>query len=86
VHIWESALGVSPIGIDDDFFDLGGDSITAIQTQFSIADEFGVDLSASAFFDFPTIAGLAGRLLANSDMPTSVTESVRTDVLQHDLS
>jgi NADPH:quinone reductase-like Zn-dependent oxidoreductase/NAD(P)-dependent dehydrogenase (short-subunit alcohol dehydrogenase family)/acyl carrier protein len=58
-RIWESALGVAPIGIDDDFFDLGGDSITAIQTQFSVADRFGINLSASLVIEFPTIAKIA---------------------------
>jgi acyl carrier protein len=62
VRIWENAIGVAPIGIHDDFFDLGGDSIIAIQTQFSVADEFGINLSTSAFFDFPTVASLAEQI------------------------
>ena len=59
VRIWENALGVTPIGIDDDFFDLGGDSITAIQTQLQIADAYDVDLSASDLVKYSTIADLA---------------------------
>ena len=62
VRIWENAIGVAPIGVHDDFFDLGGDSIIAIQTQFSVADEFGINLSTSAFFDYPTVASLAGQI------------------------
>ncbi len=63
VKIWERALGVNPIGVDDDFFDLGGDSIAAIQTQFSVADEFGINLSTGTFFDYPTVASLAAFIM-----------------------
>ena len=66
VRIWENAIGVAPIGVYDDFFDLGGDSIIAIQTQFSVADEFGINLSTSAFFDYPTIASLAEQIRTSS--------------------
>ena len=66
VRIWENAIGVAPIGVYDDFFDLGGDFIIAIQTQFSVADEFGINLSTSAFFDYPTIASLAEQICTSS--------------------
>jgi len=62
VTIWETTLGIPQIGIDDDFFDLGGDSITAIQTQYVMNRDFGADLTNTDFIQEPTIAGLAERI------------------------
>ena len=62
VGIWQKMLGLSPVGIDDDFFDLGGDSITAIQLQYAINDRFDVQLPSSVLFDFPTVRSFAGLL------------------------
>ena len=59
VRIWESTLGVAPVGIDDDFFELGGDSVTAIQIQFSVGKECEKDLPTTVLFDYPNICGLA---------------------------
>ena len=62
VGIWEYNLGVIPVGIDDNFFDLGGDSISAIQVQYSVSKRLDVKLSMTALFDYPTIAELAASL------------------------
>ena len=59
VDIWENALGVTPVGVDDDFFDLGGDSITAIQVQFAISNACDFKLPATVLLDHPTICDLA---------------------------
>ena len=58
VKIWETTLGIPQIGVDDDFFDLGGDSITAIQTQYAMNRDFGLNLINTEFIQHPTIAGL----------------------------
>ncbi len=59
VGIWENTLGVAPIGIDDDFFALGGDSITAIQMQFSVTRECNAKLPSTVLFQHPSISDLA---------------------------
>ena len=53
---------MTPIGVDDDFAELGGDSITAIMLQVSVADTFNLDLSLSALLSFPTIAILGEKI------------------------
>lgn len=61
VRIWCEALGRDGIGIHDDFFDLGGNSLTAIRIQAEAGTELGVEVEVAAIFDSPTVAGLALR-------------------------
>jgi len=57
--IWQEVLGVSQVGIHDRFFDLGGQSLSAVRTVSRIHQETGVLLPLSRFFAQPTIAELA---------------------------
>ncbi len=58
VAIWEEVLNLSPIGINDNFFTIGGDSITSIQI-IAKARNLGIEIKASQLFDSQTIAELA---------------------------
>jgi acyl carrier protein len=57
--IWAQVLGLDQIGIRDNFFDLGGHSLRAIQVVSRIRSMFEVEFPIAAFFDQPTIADLA---------------------------
>jgi len=57
--IWRELLVVEEIGINDDFFDLGGQSLVAIKALSRIRDTFELDLPLRNLFEHPTIAGLA---------------------------
>ncbi|MCP4191436.1 MAG: SDR family NAD(P)-dependent oxidoreductase [Planctomycetaceae bacterium] len=57
--ILEKSLDISPIGIHDDFFELGGDSITAIQTQHSIKKTLQYNVPMTVLFEYPTVEKLA---------------------------
>ncbi|HET8646862.1 MAG TPA: AMP-binding protein, partial [Vicinamibacteria bacterium] len=60
-QVWSQVLGVERVGVEDNFFALGGDSIRSIQVR-SLARQRGVEISLQDLFDRPTIAGLlAGR-------------------------
>jgi FkbM family methyltransferase len=57
--IWRDLLKVEAIGMHDDFFDLGGQSLVAIKAVSRIRDVFAVDVPLRNLFERPTVAGLA---------------------------
>ncbi len=57
--IWADALGVATIGIDDDFFALGGQSLLAMRLATRIHHELCVRIPVRWIFEHPTIAALA---------------------------
>ncbi|MFI9362259.1 amino acid adenylation domain-containing protein [Kitasatospora sp. NPDC053057] len=57
--LWQEILDVEPVGVDDDFFDLGGHSLTASRITREITAEFEAVIRARAFYLNPTVAGLA---------------------------
>jgi acyl transferase domain-containing protein len=62
--IWQELLGLERVGVQDNFFDLRGDSLLAAQVMARLHTAQQVKLPLSALFDEPTIAGLAGRVRA----------------------
>ncbi|MBX3731626.1 MAG: amino acid adenylation domain-containing protein [Verrucomicrobiae bacterium] len=67
--LWSRLLGRQRIGIHDDFFDLGGHSMTAIQLLSQVDQQFGRALPLATLFEAPTIARLAGVLRQNAPRP-----------------
>ncbi|WP_058303562.1 non-ribosomal peptide synthetase [Gorillibacterium timonense] len=59
VRIWEEVLGVSPIGIHDSFFDLGGNSLKAVRLQHLIQQGFQVRLPVKEIFRSATVSDQA---------------------------
>ncbi|MFJ9841393.1 non-ribosomal peptide synthase/polyketide synthase [Kitasatospora sp. NPDC101155] len=62
--VWAQVLGVDAVGVTDDFFDLGGDSILAARTLTRIAERLGARLTLRDVFTARTVAALA-QLLDN---------------------
>jgi len=57
--IWSELLRVDGIGVHDDFFDLGGQSMTAVGLVARLRAAFDVDVELATLFERPTIAGLS---------------------------
>jgi amino acid adenylation domain-containing protein/non-ribosomal peptide synthase protein (TIGR01720 family) len=57
-ELWKQVLGVEAVGIHDNFFDLGGDSILSLQVV-ARAHQAGLRLTPRQIFQFPTVAELA---------------------------
>ena len=58
-EIWQSLLGIDSVGIDDNLFELGGDSLLGVQLLARVRAHFAIDLHPADFFRSPTIAGLS---------------------------
>jgi amino acid adenylation domain-containing protein len=60
--IWCDILGLPHVPIDQSFFTLGGTSVLAIQLIARMEQELSVNMSLQAFFEEPTVAGMAARI------------------------
>ena len=60
--IYAQVLGVHPVGVDDSFFDLGGDSLLAMRLIAAINTGLDADLAVRDVFEAPTVARLAARI------------------------
>jgi len=63
VSLWEEILE-RPVGRDDNFFDLGGQSLAGLRLALRIKDVFGVTVDLKSLFDSPTVAGMASAVAA----------------------
>ncbi|MCA9654214.1 MAG: amino acid adenylation domain-containing protein [Myxococcales bacterium] len=62
LELWRRVLGQGSLGIHDDFFDRGGDSLTGAELMTQIDHQLGVPLPVSELLRHPTVAELAPRL------------------------
>jgi acyl transferase domain-containing protein len=71
-EIWEELLGIEGIKINQDFFDLGGDSLLGVQLVTRLREVFNLNVSIDIVFEFPTIAKMAeeiaGELMEEDDL------------------
>ena len=74
-EIWESLLGVSPLGVQDDFFDVGGHSLLAVRLVSEMEAKLGQRITLSALLQGRTIENVArimrgdGEVAGMSELP-----------------
>lgn len=59
VHIWQDILGIQPIGINDNFFNLGGHSLVAVRLMAQVHEKFAQNMPLTTLFQAPTIEQMA---------------------------
>ena len=64
VVAWADVLGVDSVGVHDDFFELGGDSLAAEAAMAALCEDFGLTLPTSVLLEAPTVAELAVKVRA----------------------
>lgn len=76
--LWTEALGIAPVGVHDNLFELGGDSLLAIRLLSRVRKAYGVELQPADFFKAPTVAELAAlvelRLIEEIEREASATD------------
>lgn len=61
-EVWARCLGLESVGVNDDFFALGGDSLFAVQLAHQLRTALRIELPAHLVLENPTIAALSSRL------------------------
>jgi thioesterase domain-containing protein/acyl carrier protein len=69
VQCWRDVLDVDKVGQDDDFFELGGDSLTAVELVAKMQRVIGANLPASVIYEAPTIRKLVVVLTRSQELP-----------------
>lgn len=65
--LWAAALGLDRIGCDDNFFDLGGRSVIAVQLAAHVAAAVSVPLPPTALLQYPTVRLLSAEISGQAD-------------------
>jgi acyl transferase domain-containing protein len=64
-RIWQEALGIDRLGVNDNFFDLGGNSLIGLKIISRIRKETGLEISITALFEGPTISAFTRIITRN---------------------
>ncbi|HVR99133.1 MAG TPA: amino acid adenylation domain-containing protein [Thermoanaerobaculia bacterium] len=73
-EVWQDLLRVDRIGLDDNFFDLGGHSLLLVQAQGRLREALGREVAVVDLFRFPTVKSLA-RHLGGADTGAAVKKA-----------
>lgn len=77
--IWRDILRLEQVGTEDDFFELGGDSLHAMTVAIAVRGKFKIEVGALSIYQNPTIARLA-RLIDSQVLNTERAESAKHSV------
>ena len=77
VELWQEVLGLEPIGVSDNFFDLGGHSLKATRLLSKVRSIFRTELPLSVVFEATTIEALACALVQHEAKPGQTAKIAR---------
>ncbi|GAA1656700.1 hypothetical protein GCM10009765_02710 [Fodinicola feengrottensis] len=73
--VWTAVLGVESVSVDDNFFDIGGNSLLLAALHARLAAELDAGLTFHRLFEFPTVRALA-RAFAVDTVPADATDDI----------
>ncbi|HXQ70531.1 MAG TPA: non-ribosomal peptide synthetase, partial [Pyrinomonadaceae bacterium] len=76
-NIWQEVLKVEKVGINDNFFGLGGHSLLLVRAQSKVSDALKVKVSMVEMFKYPTISALAEHLSKQRSSPIPASPPAR---------
>jgi amino acid adenylation domain-containing protein len=83
VGVWSDILGLEQVGIEDNFFDLGGHSLLVIQVALRSRQAFGVDIPLQALFESPTISSFSELILEIQSQNLELVDQSITPRIEH---
>ncbi|GKT26982.1 type I polyketide synthase [Acidovorax sp. SUPP3334] len=82
-EVWRDMLGMDRVGVHDNLFELGGDSLLAIQLLARVRKAYAVELHPASFFKAPTLSALAllveARLIDDIERSAAVAPAAATE-------
>jgi len=81
--VWQRMLGVDLVGINDNFFDLGGNSLAGAKVLSELEQELGIRLSMVALFAAPTVSALAKYISGERETAEDTIQSKRGKALRN---
>ncbi|MFN1834853.1 non-ribosomal peptide synthetase [Balneola sp. MJW-20] len=80
LKIWERVLNMSPISMEDNFFDIGGHSLIAVKLFDELRSELGIELPLAALFEAPNIRQLSSYIKEDQDRFMTVSASPLVEI------
>jgi len=79
IDIWKEVLGIDTIGVEDNFFDLGGNSLKVIRMKTLLAKQMAVKVPVVKLYENPNVKALAAYINQNDTEPETVTSPIDED-------
>jgi len=76
IEIWQTALGIERLGINDNFFDLGGNSLIGLKVISMLKKKLEIEIPVVALFEGPTVSALA-KLIGKKEDEQQVQDESR---------
>ncbi|MGH9735405.1 MAG: non-ribosomal peptide synthetase, partial [Candidatus Acidiferrales bacterium] len=84
IELWKRILRVETVGLDDNFFDAGGDSLMIIALHSNLQKTLGAEIEVTDLFQFPTIRAMARYLTERSPLANALTDAQQQAAKQRD--